>query len=102
MTKNDQILIQKRTGAIFTSDQIPSIYALVRKYMHYQNDTFDRGINFKKALNEFIQFVFRPIRNEIKPKLKSKEEFYPLFFSQAYQQLYRDRQAERKVRTNSL
>ena len=102
MTRNDQILIQKRTGAIFTSDQIPSIYALVRKYMHYQNDTFDRDLNFKKALNEFIQFVFRPIRNEIKPNIKRREEFYPLFFSQAYQQLYRDRQAEKKVRTNSL
>ena len=102
MTKNDEIQIQKRTGAIFKADQIPSIYSLIRKYMHYQNDTFDRGINFNKALNEFIVFVFRPIRNEIRKELKPGEEFYPLFFSRAYQQLYRDREAEKKVRTHNL
>ena len=102
MTKNDEILIQKRTGAIFTSDQIPSIYSLVRRYMQYQNDMFDRDLNFKKALNEFIILIFRPLRNEIKPNIKESSEFYPQFFRQAYALLHRDREAEKRVRTNNL
>ena len=102
MTKNDEIQIQKRTGAIFKADEIPSIYSLIRKYMHYQNDTFGRGINFKKALNEFIVYVFRPIRNEIRKENAGNEKFYTTFFSHAYQQLYRDREAEKKVSTNNL
>lgn len=102
MTKNDEILIRKRTGNIFTPDQVPSIYSLVRKYMFYQNDTFGRNLNFRKALDEFLIYIFRPLRSEIRQENGNQERFYPVFFNKAYHLMHRDSEAEKKVSTNDL
>lgn len=97
MTRNDEIQIRRKTGNIFRADEIPSVYALIKCYMNYQNDTFARNLTFKKAMDEYISFVFKPLRDEILKNGTSTDMFYPVFMTRSLNLLDRDRKAEESV-----
>ncbi len=91
MKKFNEVLIEKKTKGAFRKEEIPSVYALVECYRRYQSENFGRKLDFRKALNEFIELIYLPISSEIKEK--DKKSFYSEFMDKTFKTLDRDRRA---------
>ena len=81
MKKINEVLIEKKTRGAFKKEEIPSVYALVECYRRYQEDVYGRKLDFRKALEEFIELVYIPISSEIKEK--GTKNFYKEFMDRA-------------------
>lgn len=93
MTRNDEIQIRRKTGNIFKAEEVPSVYALIKCYMHFQNDEYGRDLTIRKAIDEYASVVFRPLRDEILKSGFGTVDFYPEFMKRAFRLTERDQKA---------
>ncbi len=91
MKRFNEFLIEKKTKGVFKKEEIPSVYALVECYRRYQSETFGRKLDFRKALNEFIELVYLPISTEI--RMEGNKSFYSEFMNKTFLTLDRNKKA---------
>ena len=91
MKKINEILIEKKTKGAFKKEEIPSVYALIECYRRYQSDVYGRKLDFRKALNEFIELIYIPISSEINEK--GSRNFYKEFISETFTTMERNKKA---------
>ena len=98
MNRLSHYLVDRKTKGSFRADEIPSVYGVVECYRRFQKREFGRDLSFRKALNEFHQYVFLPVKKEIEDEGIDKDDFYPAFMQKTFTLFGKNRKAAKESR----